>query len=96
MAFAIAGLYRVIDLPYAGAIWCYDTTDAAAVVDTTGYFSGLAVQQLRLGDLIIRRTFDALSPPTSVTTMGFHIVNSNDGTTVDTTDTLALTVTDTD
>ena len=77
-------------------LWHYKTTDAAATVDSAGYFTGDAVKMLRLGDLIIRFTLDSLSAPTSVSTAGFHIVSSNDGTTVDVNDATAISVTDTD
>jgi len=73
-------------------IWTYRTQDAAATVDTVGYFNG-AADLLRNGDLIYRATIDANGV---VQTAGFHTVNSIAAGVVDVTDTLALTMTDTD
>lgn len=75
-------------------IWGYKTDDAAATVDTSGYFSA-AANRLKVGDLIIRTTFTSTAF-TTLSTQGFHTVSSNDGTTVDVNDTLAVTATDTD
>jgi len=75
------------------AIWGYKTTDIATDVDTAGYFNG-AVNRLKPGDIIVRTTFTT-SAFTAVSTQGLHTVSSNDGTTVDVNDTLALMATDT-
>ena len=72
-------------------LWHYTTQDATATVDTAGYFN-TAVNELGVGDLIIRVTTSGAN----VSTAGFHVVLSNDGTTVDVADTLAITVADTD
>ncbi len=77
-------------------LWYYKTTDAPAVVDTAGYFSGAAVDMMRVGDVVLVVQVDDVDNPTSVTTAGHHVVNQNDGTTVDVANTTALTVTDTD
>ena len=95
MAFLIANLAQ-LGTANGQTVWLYKTTDTAATVDTTAYFSGLAVNMLKVGDIIVRSTVDVVALPTSVTTMGLHFVASNDGTTVDTADALPLTVTDTD
>lgn len=75
-------------------IWSYKTDDAAATVDTSGYFNS-AANILKVGDTIIRTTFTSTAF-TTLSTQGFHTVSSNDGTTVDVNDTLAVTATDTD
>lgn len=93
MAFVAANLELL-----AGAsglcIWSYKTDDAAATVDTAGYFSA-AASRLKVGDIILRTTFTSTAF-TTLSTQGFHTVSSNDGTTVDVNDTLAVTATDTD
>jgi len=93
MAYTAANLARI-----GGAngfsLWVYKTADTAADVDTAGYFNS-AAKVLNIGDMIIRQTFTSTAF-TAISTMGLHYVNANDGTTVDVTDTLALTATDTD
>ena len=96
MAYAAAGLMKIGDLPYGRTLWGYFTTDATGTVDTAAYFNGDAIRSMRIGDIILRVTVDALPAITSVSTAGFHIVSAADGTTVDVNDTLALTATDTD
>ena len=98
MAFDIKGLSKVAD--FGGktgcALWKYDTLDTAADVDTADYFL-TAIGQLRIGDLIIRTTWStAIGAGGTVSTMGFHFVNANTGTSIDVADALAITVTDTD
>lgn len=77
-------------------LWHYRTLDAPAVVDSAGYFTGDAVNMLGVGDLIIVQDVDDIANPGTVNTSGFHLVLSNDGTTVDVSDTTAIAVTDTD
>lgn len=93
MAFDISKLAKI-----AGgngfSLWVYRTTDAAADVDTSGYMSSAAAM-LQVGDVIVRQTY-ASTAYAAITTLGFHFVASNDGTTVDLADTLAVTATDTD
>lgn len=96
MAYAAAGLMKIADLPYGRNLWAYFTTDAVATVDTAAYFTGDAIKLMRIGDIILRVTTDALPAITSVSTAGFHIVSAADGTTVDVNDTTAISVTDTD
>jgi hypothetical protein len=77
----------------AFGLWSYRTEDAAATVDTSGYFNA-AAGLLRNGDIIIRVTINGSG---AAQTAGFHLVNQvNAAGVVDTTDVLALTVTDTD
>jgi hypothetical protein len=86
---------RDMVLMAAGAgrqFYFYRTEDATTVVDTTGYFNA-AADMLNVGDLIYRLTVNASGV---VQTAGFHVVLSNASGVVDTSDTLALTVTDTD
>lgn len=74
-------------------VWQYVTEDAAADVDTAGYFNG-ARALLQPGDRIDRLTINSSGVPQ---TMGFHLVNSVPATgDVDVADALAITVTDTD
>jgi hypothetical protein len=75
-------------------LWMYATADAAATVDTAGYFP--VGYGIKLGDIIQRVTYDAFPNPTSVSTAGTHLVNSVSATSIDVADTLAITVTDTD
>lgn len=77
----------------AFTVWLYRTEDAAAVVDTAGYFNA-ARSLLTAGDVIWRLTVNTTGVPQ---TSGFHLVNDVPATgAVDVTDVLALTVTDTD
>ena len=76
--------------------WRYDTLDAAADVDTAGYFTGEAVDMMGVGDTLLRVTWASAIRTGTVSTAGWHIVLSNDGTTVDVSDTTAIAVTDTD
>lgn len=81
------------------AFWIYKTDDAAATVDTAGYFNDDG-SPLKLGDVILRITvtnIDASNEATAAS--GFHIVNSvtlGNPTVIDIADVLALTATDTD
>jgi hypothetical protein len=76
--------------------WVYKSAgDTHATVDTAGYFSGDAVQMLRVGDLIDVVVFTDGTFGT-VSTYGRHIVLSNNGTTVNVSDVTAGTVTNTD
>lgn len=95
MAFAQAGLNPIGGQSKAGAapqMWSYTTTDAAGTVDTSGYFNAVA-SLLRVGDLIWRVTTSG----SSVSTAGWHVVMSISAAgVVDTSDTTAATVTNTD
>jgi hypothetical protein len=77
----------------AFTVFLYATEDAAADVDTAGYFND-ARHILRQGDAIWRLTINSSGVPQ---TMGFHLVNSVPATgNVDVADALAITTTDTD
>ena len=91
MAFLQADLFKVAHMGRGRQLWCYVTTDASATVFASGYFTGTAVNMLRVGDLVIRLTLSALpivETTTTVTTWGIHVVLTNDGTTVDLSDPL--------
>lgn len=75
----------------APRIHTYVTTDAAADVDTTGYFNPVR-DLLRVGDLIYRVTVTGVG---ALSTAGFHVVRQVTPN-ADVTDTTALTVTNTD
>lgn len=73
-------------------MWAYVTDDAAATVDTSGYFNSVA-SILKVGDLIYRVTTSS----GSVSTAGWHVVMSISAAgVVNVSDTTALTVTNTD
>ena len=76
--------------------WSYRTVDTPATVDTAGYFTGEAVAMLRIGDLIFVQQVDNADTPGSVTAAGWHLVLSNDGTTVDVSNATAVATADTD
>ena len=69
-------------------IFIYKTADAAADVDTAGYFNDAAAQ-LNLGDIIFRITYSSTAF-TTVSNAGLHVVASNTGTVVDVFDQLPL------
>jgi len=79
----------------APQMFTYRTADAPATLDTAGYFNDVR-GLLELGDTILRVSVDNADTPTSVTTAGFHVVVNKSATAVDVSDTLALTMTDTD
>jgi len=94
MAFVLANFQPCAGGPRRGtapAIHSYQTTDAAATVDTADYFLQVK-EMLAIGDLIYRVTLSS----GALSTAGFHVVKDLTATSVDVTDTLALTVTDTD
>ncbi|MBM3650845.1 MAG: hypothetical protein FJX11_23970 [Alphaproteobacteria bacterium] len=79
-------------------LYTYNTDDSAATVDTANYFVE-AVDFLKVGDIIIRKTgtLDSASGLlTAMTAGGFHFINARSDTAVDVTDALAFVVTDTD
>jgi len=94
MPYSSTGLVAIGGQSKAGnapQIWAYTTDDAAATVDTTGYFNSVA-SLLKVGDLIYRVTLSG----GNVSTAGWHVVLSNTGSVVDVSDTTVLTVTDAD
>lgn len=81
-------------------LWVYKTDDAAADVDTAGYFNA-AANVMNIGDVVLRLTY-ATTAFAALSTAGFHVVNANNGSVVDLQDQLALvgvlgdTIADTD
>jgi len=71
-------------------MWGYSTTDATAVVDSAGYFNGVA-GDVQVGDIIMANTSTG-----GTLAAGFYLVSANDGTTVDVNDALVVNATDTD
>lgn len=88
MAYLASGLHRI-----GGAsgvnLWIYQTTDTIGTVNTSGYFTGEAVNMLNVRDLIIVQD-------TNTPTTNFVNVLSNNGSTVDVSDGTAVVETDTD
>ncbi|MEY4338106.1 MAG: hypothetical protein RL680_1001 [Actinomycetota bacterium] len=94
MAYDSAGLNSAGAQSKAGnapALWTYTTTDAAATVDTSGYFNS-AASLFNIGDIIFRVTTSS----GSVSTAGIHVVMTNASGVVNVSDVTALTVTNTD
>lgn len=80
----------------ASTQWSYYTLDAAATVDTSGYFNS-AADLLKVGDVINRVTWaTAIGTGGTISTYGSHIVVSIASGVVDVADATAGTVTDTD
>lgn len=80
-------------VPGAPGIHAYRTQDAAATVDTSGYFNPVA-ELLQVGDLVYRVTVNSAGV---VQTAGWHVVMTKSAAgVVDVSDTTALTVTNTD
>ncbi|MCE2510391.1 MAG: hypothetical protein J4G10_05375 [Alphaproteobacteria bacterium] len=71
-------------------LWHYTTEDAAAAVDTAGYFDA-AVDVLRVGDMILANVATG-----GTMAAGIFLVSSNTGTIVDVDDITAVGGTDTD
>jgi hypothetical protein len=100
MAFRPENLFRVASFG-ANALHVYidRDNDGAATIDTSGHMNA-AFEQLKTGDVILRISASAFSATlgtiTTVGTAGWHVVVSNASGVVDLSDTLALTITDTD
>lgn len=79
-------------LAYANGftLWHYVTADAAAAVDTTGYFDA-AAHMVRAGDMVLANV-DTDGSPAS----GIYLVNANTGGSVDVADMTAVAAADTD
>ena len=77
----------------------YKTEDAAATVDTAGYFNEDG-SPLKVNDVIMRLTVTSIDTDSeAAATAGFHLVNSvtrGNPDVIDVADTLAITATDTD
>ncbi len=78
MGFLIAGLSLLVTAN-GFSMWHYTTTDAKATVDSDGYFTGDALNMLKVGDIVW--VFDS-----DAQTMQIMGVLTNDGTTVDLSD----------
>ena len=76
--------------------WSYRTDDAPAAVDSAGYFAGDAVAMLKVGDLIFVQQVDSPAAPSGVLAAGWHLVLSNDGSTVDISNATTVATSDTD
>ena len=88
MAYAASGL-SMLATANGFSLWHYSSADAIAAVKSAGYFTGDSVNMLAVRDVII--VVDTNTPTTSLVS-----VLSNDGTTVDVSDGLAITETDSD
>ena len=79
-------------LAYANGftLWHYTTPDAAAAVDTAGYFNG-ASEMLRVGDMILANV-----ETEGTLKAGIFLVNANAGGAVDVADITGVGGTDTD
>jgi hypothetical protein len=87
MAFT-AGTLSLVAQGTGCKIYIYKTADAAADVDTAGYFNDVA-NVLNLGDIIFRLTFSSTAF-TTLSNAGMHVVASNTGTVVDVFDQLPI------
>ena len=76
-------------------LYHYLTADAAATLDTSGYFNAFA-EQLDIGDVIKAITVDDVDNPTEVTGASEHVVVSNAAGVVDVSNTLLGAFSDTD
>ena len=88
MAYAASGL-SMLATANGFSLWHYSSADAIATVNSAGYFTGDSVNMLAVRDVII--VVDTNTPTTSLVS-----VLSNNGTTVDVSDGLAITETDSD
>ena len=90
MAFSSTGLALVAGSKAGNApqIWSYQSADAIATVNTTGYFND-AASLMKVGDLVY--VYDTATP-----TANLVVVVSNSGTVVDVSDGTSITVTDSD
>jgi len=88
MAYAASGL-SMLATANGFSLWHYSSADAIASVNSAGYFTGDSVNMLAVRDVII--VVDTNTPTTSLVN-----VLSNNGTTVDVSDGLAITETDGD
>ncbi|MBK1671169.1 hypothetical protein CKO28_24495 [Rhodovibrio sodomensis] len=79
-------------LAYANGftLWHYTTVDAAAAVDTAGYFD-TAAEMLRVGDIVIANVDTDATPGA-----GLFLIKSNAAGTVDAADMTAIGASDTD
>jgi hypothetical protein len=100
MAFSSTGLNLVSGSKAGNApqIWSYKTTDAAATVDTAGYFDNGSTSNtgmrnvMKVGDLIYRVTTSG----GSFSTAGLHVVITNASGIINVSDATVLGGTNTD
>lgn len=99
MAFTLANFQPLGGQAKRGAApahYTYATLDAAAAVDTSGYFNDVSTI-LKPGDVIHRVTWaTAIGAGGTVSTYGTHLVLTNSAGVVDVSDETNLTETDTD
>lgn len=88
MAFSRDGLRQVGSSASSPRIWIYNTTDAIATVNTSGYFNDASVE-LSVRDVIF--VLDTSTPTTNIVS-----VLSNASGVVDVSDGTAIAETDTD
>jgi len=106
MAFSATNIYPVGGNPKEGnapTLWMYWTADAAADVDTSGYFDNGTTTNtgmrslMQVGDIVLRVTVNSVTAPTSVSSAGLHIVSSISAAgVIDVNDATAISTTDTD
>ena len=89
MAFKTQDL-SVIGYANGFTLWHYTTTDAAAAVDTSGYFND-AADVIRVGDMVLANVDTG-----GTMAAGMFLVSSNTGTVVDIDDITSFGGTDTD
>lgn len=90
MAFSRDGLYQVGPGGNSPRLWMYSTEDTVATVNTADYFLD-AINELSLNDVLFVVSSTGGTPVVTI-----NYVNANDGTTIDVTDGLVVTATDTD
>ena len=95
MAYTDASLHRVAETGNGKSVWFYHTIDVHASVDTATYFTGEALNKLKVGDLLVTAVYTT-AVTGAIATMGFHVVKDVSATAVDLTDVTVLTMTDTD
>jgi len=72
------------------SMWGYSTTDATAVLDSSGYFNNVS-GDVQVGDLIVANTSTG-----GTLAAGIYLVSSNASGVVDINNALVVTATDTD
>jgi hypothetical protein len=91
MAFSRSGLARLgSSNSDAGAVWVYKTADTVATVNTADYFLP-AINEIKLNDIIFVTSSTGGTPVITI-----NYCNANNGTSIDVTDGLVVTATDSD
>jgi hypothetical protein len=96
MAYLAANLSKIAQLGQNNQMWEYQTTDALAVVDSASYFTGDAINMLRVGDIVFVKTVAAVGVSKLPTAAGIMVVSANNGTVVDLNDAVSILGSDTD